>query len=251
MWKRFIEWLDWADRTSFVWSLVPAILKAKAAIMFAALTGSLTSGIVAGLVAAAIVWVVLSIPSIFRRIKQVRGHRIEPISPDIFDRFAQLVHSEITRVHFSQLWNDDPYLVFEVQIQNYLPYDIELEGVKGNANIDNTPCTRDAKSPQKFQAKRYAYPSTWATFYQPITEAMAKTLQTKMQDAQAIPFSLSGVEWIGNIVLPKGVTRQFPIRLPCASEFDVDSSHQISKEYPTAQARSNWLLGGGPDVKKP
>ena len=60
------------------------------------------------------------------------------------------IRSEINYVHFSWLCKDGPYILFGIVISNASPFDIEITGVEGSANINDTTCVCDAKVPTNF-----------------------------------------------------------------------------------------------------
>jgi hypothetical protein len=139
------------------------------------------------------------------------------------------------------LWKDDPYLQFGIKVWNASLYDIELTGVNGGGNINKTQCTRDAKLPFPFVIPKYVEPYYSCGITQPISEAVARTLQNRLHDGGLISFDLSGIEWIGIIALPP--------RFRCASQFEVDGA-RVSQEHSQAGVQPIRLAGAGPEVVK-
>lgn len=167
----------------------------------------------------------------------------------ILDYLPLLIRSEINYVHFGWLWKDDPYVSFGINIWNLLPYDLELTGVKGSANINGTACTREAEMamPRDFRAyKKGNPPYSVADFYQPITQKHAETLQNKLQGGQPIPFDLSPIEWVGTLATPTGKIA-LPLRLVCDGQFEVDGA-RISPDHSQASVGRTRLVGTGPIV---
>lgn len=180
----------------------------------------------------------------FRR----RNVAVPPIQQDVGTDLLDWIRSEIHDVHFGWLWKDDPYLLFIVHISNASPYDIEITGVEGSANINDTSCTRDAKVPTGFGTKVVPKltPQYQISFYQPLAEAHARKLQTRLREGGPIPFDLSPVGWAGGVALPNGKV-PFPRRLSCATQFEVDGA-RISPDHSQASVLPIRLAGTGPKI---
>lgn len=163
------------------------------------------------------------------------------------DDLPHRLRSEISYVHFGWLWKDDPYILCGLVISNSSPFDIEITGVKGSANINDTPCTRDAKVHTNFGTvvvPKFTWQKT-VSFYQPLSEAHAKTLRTTLPEGVPIPFELSPVEWTGTIDLFTGQETLLQ-RFFCAEQFEVDGS-RITQDHSQANVQRNRLAGSGPE----
>jgi len=174
-----------------------------------------------------------------------------PTHEDVLANLGDWVRSEIQHVHFGWLWNDDPYISFGLRFSNLSQYDIEITGIEGSANINDTPTTRAAKVPDGFRT--ISIPKLTRAldfgFYQPIGESHAKTIQDKLPTGIPIPFGLGSVGWTGSICYTSG-KEPFPRRLPCAAPFEVDGS-RITPEHSQANIQHNRLVGTGPEPIKP
>jgi hypothetical protein len=160
----------------------------------------------------------------------------------------QSVISEIEYIHFGWLWKDDPYILFGIVVSNASLYDIEITGVKGSANINDTSCTRDARVPSGYGA--LVVPSLTLrcslSFYQPLQEVHARTIQTRLSAGEPILFDLSPTDWVATVTLPTGKV-PFPQRFACAGQFEVDGN-RISPEHSQANVQPTRLAGTGPEV---
>lgn len=179
-------------------------------------------------------------------IMAMRTSGAEPRPAITVEHLHLLFRSEISNVIFAGLWKDDPYLLFGINIWNTSPYDIELTGVNGAADVNETRCTRDAKVPSSVVVPKYARPYVTHTILQPISEALAKTLQQRLHAGHPIPFNLAGIEWVGTIALTTG---RIPLQrgFSCATQFEVDGA-KISQRHSQASVQPIRLAGTGPEV---
>jgi len=156
-----------------------------------------------------------------------------------------LLWVDVQFVHFGWLWSDDPYLLFGVGVFNKSPYLMEFNRVTGSGNINATPCTRPTVMAQSITVQGYARPHGSGSFYQPITEAMGRTLQTMLAAHQRISFDMSGIELHGTATMPDGPKPIF-VRVGSGQPFLVDGS-RISQEHSQASPAPLIFVGSGPE----
>ncbi|MBI4505392.1 MAG: hypothetical protein HY691_07645 [Chloroflexi bacterium] len=219
----------------------------------------------AGAVVTALAWLAQTVPGvpwlavpaavftgllILTWVMAMRTSGAEPRPAITVEHLDLLFRSEISYVTFAWLWKDDPYLLFGINVWNTSPYDIELTGVNGAADVNETRCTRDAKMPSSsVVVPKYASPYV-NSILQPISEALAKTLQQRLHAGHPIPFSLAGIEWVGTIALTTGripLQRGYQRGFSCATQFEVDGA-KISQRHSQASVQPIRLAGTGPEV---
>lgn len=256
MWKRVVEWVDWADRSSFIWGVTPTTIKTLVAALLAAIFGPETGRIEAGLIAALIVLAVTALPKMLRRPKRSANvvlsgtgtttARTAHVSrrwpwnkPKAYARgwgdgkpdsekdcLDRLFRAEIDQMSFRGLWKDDlshstyennePFLRFNLILYNDSALKICINGCDGEATIDGDICTLPARL-EPGRMWLNPWTSGTASIKQPLLTEKGRELIESVATQSQIRISL------GSIVMHVDGGDDFPTRpIPVGVAFEVD-----------------------------